>query len=227
MDVIEAGVRAALTLIVQGDPALIEIAMRSLGISLAATGLAALVGIPLGMLLRVKRFAAKGVATLVVHTGMGLPPVLVGLVISLLLWRTGPLGALQLLYTPLAMTLAQFIVAMPLVAGLTHSALTLLEPELLEALRMDGAGDLQAGGELVRAALPQVVLAVLAGFGRAIAEVGASMMVGGNLVGQTRILTTAITLETNRGDFALAIALGLILLLLALVLNGLARTLSA
>jgi tungstate transport system permease protein len=155
-----------------------------------------------------------------VNTGMGLPPVVVGLVVTLLLWRTGPFGELRLLYTPAAMVLAQLLVAVPLVAGFTRAAVDLLDPDLVMALRADGAGDRRIGYELALAAGPPLMVAIAAGFGRAISEVGASLMVGGNIVGQTRILTTAIALETGRGEFALAIALGIILLLLALAVNA-------
>jgi tungstate transport system permease protein len=147
--------------------------------------------------------------------------VVVGLVVTLVLWRTGPLGSLGLLYSPPAMILAQLIVALPLVAGFCRAAISLLDPDLALAMRADGAGEARIGLELMRAALPQVLVAVAAGFGRAISEVGASLMVGGNIVGQTRILTTAIALETGRGEFALALALGGILLLLALGVNAL------
>jgi tungstate transport system permease protein len=155
---------------------------------------------------------------------MGLPPVVVGLGVSILLWRSGPLGDLALLYTPAAMILAQCIVATPLAIGLTASALGLLDRELVGSLRVDGAREWRVGWELLRAARPQVLVAIAAAFGRAISEVGASLMVGGNILNQTRILTTAITLETSRGDFARAIALALILLALAFVVNvGLVR----
>jgi tungstate transport system permease protein len=150
---------------------------------------------------------------------MGLPPVVVGLMVSILLWRTGPFGALQLIYTPTAMVFAQFLVAAPIAAGFTRSAVEALDPDLIDALRLYGARGLLLGRELVRAALPGVVLAVTAAFGRAIAEVGASLMVGGNILGHTRVLTTAITLETSRGEFARAIALGLVLLGLAFLVN--------
>jgi tungstate transport system permease protein len=148
-----------------------------------------------------------------------LPPVLVGLCISVLLWRSGPLGFLQLLYTPAAMVIAQFVVAVPIVIGLTRAAVGVLNPELAESLRVCGARNHQVAYELIRAAHRPVAVAVVAGFGRAIGEVGASLMVGGSILGQTRILTTAITLETSRGDFALAIALGGVLLVLALLVN--------
>src|SRR5205823_2661657 len=133
----------------------------------------------------------------------------------------GPLGSLGLLYSPVAMVMAQLIVALPLIAGFSRAAISLLDPDLALAMRADGAGETRIGYELARAALPQVLVAVAAGFGRAISEVGASLMVGGNILGQTRILTTAIALETGRGEFALALALGFILLLLALGVNAL------
>jgi tungstate transport system permease protein len=139
---------------------------------------------------------------------------------SILLWRTGPLGALRLLYTPAAMVLAQLIVALPLVAGFTRTALDLVDKDLALAMRADRANDPRVADELVCATPAQVLVAVAAGFGRAIAEVGASLMVGGNIVGQTRILTTAIALETGRGEFALALGLGFVLLFVALVVNA-------
>jgi tungstate transport system permease protein len=151
---------------------------------------------------------------------MGLPPVVVGLVVSILLWRTGPFGFLHLLFTPQAMMLAQFLVAVPIAAGLTRSALEMVDREIVHALRVDGADEARVAGELVRIVSPQALVILAATFGRAISEVGASLMVGGNLQGQTRILTTAIALETSKGDFAQAIALGLILLTLTLIVNA-------
>jgi ABC-type tungstate transport system substrate-binding protein len=221
MDLLWDALRDAFELIARGDPELLRIAALSLGVSGAASALAALIGIPLGIALHLGRFGGRAPASLVVNAGMGLPPVVVGLVVTLLLWRTGPLGALGLLYSPSAMIIAQLIVALPLVAGFSRAAISLLDPDLALAMRADGAGEPRIGLELTRAALPQVLVAVAAGFGRAISEVGASLMVGGNIVGQTRILTTAIALETGRGDFALALALGGILLLLALGVNAL------
>ena len=156
-----------------------------------------------------------------VNVGMGLPPVVVGLLVTIALWRSGPLGALQLLFTPPAMIVAQVVVAAPLVAGFTRAGVSLLDADLALAMRADGAGELRIGRELARAALPQLLVGVAAGFGRAISEVGASLMVGGNILGQTRILTTAIALESSRGDFGLALALGFILLVLAFCANAL------
>jgi ABC-type tungstate transport system substrate-binding protein len=214
------GLTAAIGLITRADPELRGIAGLSLGVSGVATTLAALIGIPLGVGLHLKRFRGRRTIGVLVNTGMGLPPVVVGLVVTLLLWRTGPFGELRLLYTPAAMVLAQLVVALPIVAGFTRAALDLLDTDLVMALRADGAGDGRAGYELARAAGTPLLVAVAAGFGRAISEVGASLMVGGNIVGQTRILTTAIALETGRGEFALAIALGIVLLLLALMVNA-------
>ena len=191
-----------------------------MGVSGTATLLAALIGVPLGAALHLGRFPGQGLAAALVNTGMGLPPVVVGLVITILLWRTGPLGPLRLLFTPQAMILAQLVVAAPIVAGFTRAALDLLDPELAAALRTDGAAEWRVGWELARAARGQVLVAVAAGFGRAIAEVGASLMVGGNIVGETRVLTTAIALETGKGEFALALALGFILLALAFLVNA-------
>ncbi len=220
MELLWDGLTAAIGLIVRADPELRAIAGLSLGVSGGATALAALSGIPLGVALHLKRFRGRRTLGLLVNTGMGLPPVVVGLVVTLLLWRTGPFGALRLLYTPSAMVLAQLLVALPLVAGFTRASLDLLDPDLVMALRADGAGDGRTGYELARAAGPPLLVAVAAGFGRAISEVGASLMVGGNIVGQTRILTTGIALETGRGEFALAIALAIVLLVLALVVNA-------
>jgi tungstate transport system permease protein len=219
MDLLRQGFIEALRLILHRDASLVQVSSLSLAVSLSATLLAAATGIPLGVVLAVGRFPGRALLQTLINTGMGLPPVVVGLVVTIFLWRSGPFGALQLLYTPQAMVLAQFIVALPIVAGLTRLALELLPSDILQALRVDGAHEFTLGRELVYAALPQVLVAVAAGFGRAIAEVGASLMVGGNIVGYTRILTTDITLETGRGNFALAIALGIVLLLLAYLVN--------
>jgi tungstate transport system permease protein len=221
MELLWEALVAALGLILRADQELLRIATLSLGVSGGATVLAALVGVPLGAALHLRRFRGHRLLTLLVSTGMGLPPVVIGLVVTILLWRSGPFGALRLLYTPWAMVLAQLVVALPFVAGFTLAALSLLEVDLTEALRADGAGEWRVASELLRAAWPQVGVAVAAGFGRAISEVGASLMVGGNIVGQTRIFTTAIALETGKGEFALALALGLILLSLALLVNAL------
>jgi tungstate transport system permease protein len=209
----------AARLLLSGDPELWRIVGLSLAVSGGATLLAALIGVPLGATLHLARFPGRRLALTLVSTGLGLPPVLVGLVVMMLLWRSGPLGPLRLLFTPPAMVLAQVIVATPIVVGFTRASLALLDVDLVAALRVDGASERRVGWELARAARAQVLVAIAAGFGRAIAEVGASLMVGGNIVGQTRILTTAIALESGKGEFALALALGLILLGLALLVN--------
>lgn len=220
MDLLVEALRDAVELIVQRDPELVGIAGLSLAVSGLAAALAGVLGVPLGAALHLARWRGQRAVVVAVNTGMGLPPVVVGLVVTMLLWRTGPLGSLRLLYTPAAMVLAQLIVALPIVAGFTHAALGLQDPDLASAMRADGAVERRVGYELIRATSGPVLVAIAAGFGRAIAEVGASLMVGGNIVGQTRILTTAIALESSKGDFALALALGMVLLLLALTVNA-------
>jgi tungstate transport system permease protein len=221
MDLIWQAIGDAIGLILRADAELLRIAGLSLLVSGAATALAAAIGIPLGIALHIGRFPGRAISAVLVNAGMALPPVVVGLLVMLVLWRTGPLGSLRLLFTPTAMVIAQVIVAVPLIAGFTRAAISLLDPDLVFAMRADGAGETRIGFELARAALAQVLVAVAAGFGRAISEVGASLMVGGNIVGQTRILTTAIALESGRGEFALALALGFILIVLALGINAL------
>lgn len=219
MTLIGEALRDALGLLLRGDSATLRIAALSLAVSGTATLLAALLGIPLGALLATRRFRGSRWVAGIVNTGMGLPPVVVGLGVMILLWRSGPLGEFRLLYTPVAMVIAQFIVATPIAAGYTASSLRLLDPGILAALRVDGAAEHRVMWEMVRAARAQVLVAVAAAFGRALSEVGASLMVGGNLVRSTRILTTAITLEASKGEFARAMALGMILLALSLVVN--------
>ena len=219
MDLLLEACAGAVRLLLSGDPELWRIVGLSLAVSGGATLLAALIGVPLGAALHLARFPGRRLALTLVNTGLGLPPVLVGLVVMMLLWRSGPLGSLQLLFTAPAMVLAQLIVATPIIVGFTRASLALLDVDLVAALRIDGASERRVGWELARAARAQVLVAIAAGFGRAIAEVGASLMVGGNIVGQTRILTTAIALESGKGEFALALALGLILLGLALLVN--------
>lgn len=225
MDLIREGFADALRLLARGDAATLRIVGLSLFVSGLATLLAALVGVPVGVTLALRHFPGRGLVAALVNTGMGLPPVIVGLGVSLLLWRSGPLGPLALIYTPAAMILAQFIVAAPLAAGLTRAALGLLDGDLVGALRTDGATERRVAWEVVRAARPQVLVAVAAAFGRAISEVGASLMVGGNFVrgeflDSTRVMTTAIALEVQRGEFARAIALGLLLLAVAFLVNA-------
>jgi len=186
-----------------------------------ALGISAALGIPLGVLLSRARFFGRGLVVALIYTGMGFPPVVVGLAVYLLLSRSGPLGSLEWLFTPAAMVAAQVVIAFPVVAGLTMVAVEAVDPELSLQLRSLGATEAQAGRLLLREVQPGVLAALLAGFGAIISEVGAAMLVGGNIDGQTRVLSTAIVLETRRGHFGLALALGGALLTLAFVVNAL------
>ncbi len=192
----------------------------SLAVSGAATGVSLLIGVPIGTWLAVRRFRSRGVILSVVNTGMALPPVLAGLAVALLLWRSGILGGLGLMYTPAAMVVAEVVIATPVVIGLTYAALGSLDPRLEIQLLGLGASRWQTTRWLWREARLPLLAAVMAAFGSVISEVGAAMMVGGNIAGQTRVLTTAIVLETGRGEFEAAIALGLVLLCLAFIVNG-------
>ena len=195
------------------------IAWLSLKISGYATVISLLLGIPLGIVLALARFPGRAVIAALVNTGMGLPPVVVGLFVSIFLWRSGPLGFLELIYTPTAMIIAQVIIAFPIVAGLAMASFQSLDPNLGLQLLGIGASKVQLLWLLCKEARLPLLAAVMAGFGGVISEVGASMMVGGNIRGQTRVLTTAIVLETGRGNFEIAIALSLTLLVFSFVLN--------
>lgn len=219
MELLWNGLREAARLIVTGDSDVLQITWLSIEISGSATLLSLLVGIPVGMALALARFPGRSLCVALVNTGMGLPPVVVGLFVSLFLWRSGPLGFLGFLYTPTAMVVAQFIIAAPIVTGLTIAAMQQLNPRLRLQLLALGASRWQLLWLLMREARLPLLAAVMAGFGGVISEVGASMMVGGNLQGQTRVLTTATVLETSKGNFDLAIALSVILLLLAFSVN--------
>ncbi len=219
MELIWQGFRQALWLLVTGDPEVLRVTWLSLRVSGTATLVSLLIGVPLGTLLALARFPGRSLALAAVNTGMGMPPVVVGLFVTILLWRSGPLGLLGLLYTPTAMVIAQVLIAAPMVTGLTVAAMQNLDPRLALQLLGLGASRLQLLVSLwIEARLP-LLAAVMAGFGAVISEVGAVMMVGGNIKGQTRVLTTATVMETARGNFDVAIALGLILLLLAYLVN--------
>jgi tungstate transport system permease protein len=196
-----------------------SVTLLSLEVSGLATALSLLIGLPLGTALALGRFPGRAVLLSVVNTGMGLPPVVVGLVVAMLLWRSGPLGGLQLIYTPLAIVIAQLIIAAPVVTGLTAVALQQLDPRLRQQLLGLGASQAQMVLALWREARLPLIAALIAGFGSVISEVGASMMVGGNIRGQTRVLTTAIVLETGKGEFETALALGALLLVITFLIN--------
>ena len=219
MDIIWQGLLKAIQLLFSGDPEVMQITLLSLEVSGTATLLSLLIGLPVGSLLALGKFRSRGFWLSLVNTGMALPPVVVGLTVSLFLWRSGPLGDLQLMYTPSAIIIAQTIIAAPVVTGLTSAALQQLNPRLRLQLLGLGASRWQMVLLLWKEARLPLLAALMAGFGSVISEVGASMMVGGNLRGQTRVLTTAIVLETGMGEFATAIALSVLLLALAFLVN--------
>lgn len=219
MNDLAQGFVEAIRLLGRGDPELWAIILRTLAISGAATLLAMIAGVPVGYALARGRFRGRTVLLALVNTGMGMPPVVVGLVVWLLLTRSGPLGGLELIYTRRAMVLAQFLISTPLVIGFTAASVQALPPQLPDLLASLGAGRLRALWLLSREAKLGLLAAVMAGFGAIVSEVGASMTVGGNLRGSTRVLTTAIVTETSRGNLPVALALGLVLLLLAFLIN--------
>jgi tungstate transport system permease protein len=219
MGLIWDGLRQAVWLLVGLDREVLGITWLSLQVAGTSTGLALLVGIPLGTLIALVRFPGRAFVISLVNTGMGLPPVVVGLFVSILLWRSGPLGALELLYTPTAIVIAQLVIAAPIVTGLTLAAVQQIPPKFRLQMVALGASRAQLLWLLLREARLPLLAAVMAGFGGVISEIGASMMVGGNIRGQTRVLTTATVMETARGSFDVAIALSLILLGLTFVVN--------
>ena len=214
-----AAFRTAAQLLAAHDPALVEIVVLSLQVSLTATLLATVIGLPLGAAVAVYRFPGRGLVTALLNAFMGLPPVVVGLAVYLLLSRAGPLGDLGLLFTPTAMVIAQSILVTPIVAALTRQTVADLHNEYHDELSSLGASGFSTIGVLLWDGRFSLLTAVLAGLGRAVAEVGAVIIVGGNINHVTRVMTTAITLETSKGDLPLAMALGIILVSLALMIN--------
>jgi tungstate transport system permease protein len=219
MDLVSEGLRKASQLLVTLDPEVLGITLLSLEVSLAATAISVAVGVSLGTVIALARFPGKQLVVSLVNTGMGLPPVVVGLVVTLFLWRSGPLGSLGLLYTPAAIVLAQVVIATPIVMGITIGAVQGLPAALRIQILALGATRPQLVWMLLREARLPLLAGVMAGFGGVISEVGASMMVGGNIRGSTRVLTTATVMETGRGNFDVAIALSVILLLVTLGVN--------
>jgi len=201
------------------DREVLAITWLSLQVAGTSTGLALIVGIPLGTLIALARFPARALVISLVNTGMGLPPVVVGLFVSIFLWRSGPLGFLELLYTPTAIVIAQLVIAAPIVTGLTLAAVQQIPPQFRLQMVAIGASRAQLLWLLVREARLPMLAAVMAGFGGVVSEIGASMMVGGNIRGQTRVLTTATVMETGKGNFDVAIALSLILLAVTFLVN--------
>jgi tungstate transport system permease protein len=213
---------SALQLILAADPALLGIVRLSLLVSLSAVALAGLVGIPLGAVVALTRFPGREAAIVTLNAMMGLPPVVVGLAVYLLLSRSGPLGAWGLLFTPQAMIIAQTVLVTPLIAALARQTIEDLAAEYHDELAAMDVGPLGRVGTLIWDGRFALVTALLAGFGRAAAEVGAIIIVGGNIDGFTRTMTTAIALETSKGDLPLAIGLGLVLILIVVIINALA-----
>ena len=214
----------ALRLVLSGDSDLTEIVVLSLRVSLTATAIACLIGLPLGALLAVTRFRGRGAALAVLNALMGLPPVVVGLIVYLHLSRAGPLGFLGLLYTPTAMIVAQTVLIAPIVAALSRQVLEDLHAEYAEQFRSLCLSRVQTVQALLWDGRHALLTVALAGFGRAVAEVGAVMIVGGNIDHLTRVMTTAIALETSRGDLPMALGLGIVLLAIALGVNALAQS---
>ncbi|MGB3703616.1 MAG: ABC transporter permease [Anaerolineales bacterium] len=219
MELIWDGIKEAFLLIIRGDPEIWAITWLTLRVSGTATAISLLIGLPIGTWLALRKFTGRGCLFSFINTGMAFPPVVIGLWVSIFLWRSGPLGFLGIIYTPAAMVIAQTIIATPIVVGLTIAALQQLNPYLRMQLLGLGASQFQAILAMWRESRLLLLAALMAGFGSIISEVGASMMVGGNIKDQTRVLTTAIVLETSKGRFTFAIALGFILLLLAYIVN--------
>jgi len=221
VDLIWEGLRKALELLLGLDSEVLRITWLSLEVSTLATLISLAIGLSVALVVALNEFPGKRLAIALLNTGMGLPPVVVGLFVTILLWRSGPLGSLGLLYTPTAMILAQAVIASPIIAGISLAALQALPPGLRLQILALGASRPQMVWLLVKEARLPLLAAVMAGFGGVISEVGASIMVGGNIKGQTRVLTTATVMETGKGNFDVAIALGLILLVLAFSVNAL------
>lgn len=219
MDLIAEGIIAALKLVASLDGEVVAVTLLSLKISCSATLISLFIGIPVGTMLALADFPGRRLIISMVNTGMGLPPVVVGLFVTIFLWRNGPLGFLEILYTPLAMILAQVVIATPIVTGISIASIQALPSNLKLQVLALGATRFQMIWILVREARLPLLAAVMAGFGGVISEVGASIMVGGNIKGQTRVLTTATVMETGKGNFDAAIALSLILLALAFSVN--------
>ncbi len=219
MDFIIEGMQKALQLISSLDREIISIVLLSLKVSLTAIMLASFLGIPLGFLMAVKDYWGKRFSVALVNTLLALPTVVIGLIIYSLISRRGPLGVFGLLYSPSAMIIGQFILATPIIIALTYSAVQGIDKRVRDTALTLGATEAQSAWMVIKEARYAVLAAVITGFGRVIAEVGAAMMLGGNIKGSTRVMTTAIALETAKGEFGFAIALGIILLLIALIAN--------
>jgi tungstate transport system permease protein len=219
MNDFSSALRTALQLLVEMDPGLLEIVLLSLQVSLSAVILAGVFALPLGAFVALTQFPGRRGVVILMNAMMSLPPVVVGLVIYLLLSRTGPLGVTGLLFTPTAMIIAQCVLVFPIIAALTRQTVFDLHEEYDEYLRSVGAGTWQKIATLLWDGRVRLLTAILAGFGRAIGEVGAVIIVGGNILHSTRVMTTTIALETSKGDLGMALGLGIILVLIAVAVN--------
>ncbi len=219
MELIYEGIKRAFILLLTFDPEVMGITFLSLKVSGVATFVSLVMGISVGTAVALSTFPGKKIVVSLINTGMGLPPVVVGLFVTIFLWRNGPLGFLGLLYTPLAMIIAQAIIATPIVMGITVAAMQQLPKKLRLQIVALGASRVQMVWTLIKEARLPLLAAVMAGFGGVISEIGASIMVGGNIKGYSRVLTTATVMETGRGNFEVAIALSIVLLLLAYTIN--------
>lgn len=220
MDIIIEGIKQAFILLFTLDPEVIGITWLSLKVSGIATFISLLIGISVGTIIALTQFPGRRIVISLINTGMGLPPVVVGLFVTIFLWRNGPLGFLEILYTPTAIIIAQAIIATPIVMGISLAAIQQLPANLRLQILALGATRLQMVWILVKEARLPLLAAIMAGFGGIISEVGASIMVGGNIKGYTRVLTTATVMETSKGNFDIAMALSIILLLLAFFINA-------
>jgi tungstate transport system permease protein len=220
MELILDGLKKAVEMILTGDREILEITWLTLRVCLMAIIISSIIGLPLGMFLGLTRFKGRKIILVLINIGMGLPPVVAGLWITMLLWRSGPLGHLQLLYSPTAIVMAQVLVSLPIVTGLTSSAFQQINEKMLLQIKALGATKTQTIALLLKQTKIAIVAAIMAGFGRVIAEVGAAMMVGGNIQGDTRILTTSIVMEVSKGNFDVALAISFILLTVALLITA-------
>jgi tungstate transport system permease protein len=220
MELILDGLKKAVEMILTGDREILEITWLTLRVCLMAIIISSIIGLPLGMFLGLTRFKGRKIILVLINIGMGLPPVVAGLWITMLLWRSGPLGHLQLLYSPTAIVMAQVLVSLPIITGLTSSAFQQINEKMLLQIKALGATKIQSIALLLKQTKIAIVAAIMAGFGRVIAEVGAAMMVGGNIQGDTRILTTSIVMEVSKGNFDVALAISFILLTVALLITA-------
>ena len=219
MELLLEGLKKAIEMILSGDPEILEITLLTLRVSITAVLVSTLIGIPTGMFLGLARFPGRRFILAIINIGMGLPPVVAGLWITLFLWRSGPLGDLAWLYTPTAIIMAQILVSLPIVTALTSTAFQQINPKLILQVKALGATKRQLYWILMKEVKLAILAAIIAGFGRVIAEVGAAMMVGGNISGETRILTTSIVMEVSKGNFDIALALSFILMTLAFIIT--------